>query len=904
MKRKPPPRPPYLPLRLIHYANGGQQPQPTSLHRRRGLGKPASQPAEHSQQLQQSKAAQSPLQLQDGAATSRQLQDLPHAASASTSAKAARKAEASGPAWTLMMCRMADPHQQPGAEEDLGGKISDELLVCKICYSRFSQRKLPKLLVCSHTFCEPCVTRYHKTASRTTILNERSPNGGQNGNGGSPTEEVFPCPLCRKTTALPEGGVEKLPNNLTVMSLMELMDQQPGCCTPLRAPSVCSLGGEPTYLTSATGTRLIGKSCSQDRIALALGVLCSVQTCAVCDRKYPESEFPCGHCVCSVCSSFANEDQSGTLQCPKCAGDLQSARSSPETSPPEEEAVTSQPTSIQTEPVVNQPESVQTPMSSDLSITTGSSSPHPPIVSSSSPNSDALTSKADSECSATDHLQVIADAIQKLGQLQGHKTESKEPSSPMSTGSNRDPPYNPSYVENPLYGTSSNVKRKPTPPPPPMLQHERMQQRNKAYSLPRLSPKHISNPIPETFTREQRLARAYDSVQSIQTAVSVASEASLKTTSDYGTIRQPPVPPKRRLSTPRIFRRFSLRRRSKSCPAKSSCRPDPPQPSAPDSTIDLTEESHYQIPSSLYRVPPPVPPPRRIYDSPTVTPVKCIKKFGKYSETRMQTSTFRQPTKVAVSEQGDIVVVDIQHMTVQVFTLAGDYLSMFKVVGVQGASFFSPDRLAVATHRGITIYSLWGQKMHDLLTPYRVTNTAPFKFGFAACTPKCVYIYRQSLTLAKELNGQQKQQTKRKLSLFGEARLKKQSQFEKLQDVAVTMCKKLAILDSGKGVVHIIDEEGVPRMTIEPAQQACGQLREPHSVAVDRSNNVYVADTGNQRVLRFANNGAFSRCVLNCRTSTSEKKLAPYGLATTATGHLVVVMAGNHTAEVRIYLVS
>lgn len=797
---------------------------------------------------------------------------------------------------TTVMCRMAEP------TDDLGGKISDELLVCKICYSRFSANKLPKLLVCSHTFCEPCVSRYHKTTSRTTINDSRS-------YGNCFNEEVFPCPLCRKTTTLPEGGVQKLPNNLTVMSLMELVDRQPTCCMPLRAPSVCSLGGEPVYLTSASGTRTIGKSCSQDRIALALGVLCSVQTCAVCDRKYPESEFPCGHCICSMCCSFASQDAAGNLQCPKCAGELGSGGRSPDrtrfpdvvmdatTSP---DTVTSQPTSIHTapEPLITQPpEPLQTPASSHESNTTFSSPPLP-IHSSSSPASDTVNSeKLGSESSEKDHLQVIADAIQRLGELQITKE--------LFDGKDRDPPYNPSYVENPLYGNPSQIKTSSAPPSVTKIQRERLVGRSKASSLPRVSPKHISSPIPEpsVYTREQRLARVYDSAYNMHNALSLSS---LKTCNEYGSLRrsdsfrQPPVPPKRRFSTPRLFRRLSLRRRSKSCPENNqvSNQNNAAQPTAPDGV----SEPHYQIPSSIYRVPPPVPPPRRIYDSPSLTPIKCIKKFGMYSEIRMQTNTFRSPTRVAVSDQGDIVVVDVQHMTVQVFTLAGDYLSMFKVVGVQGASFFSPDRLAVATHRGISIYSLWGQKMQDLLTPSRVANTVPYKFGFVACAPRSVYIYRQSLTLGKEITSQGKPSSRRRL--FSDGKTRKQSQFEKLQDVCVTMCKQIALLDAGKGVIYVVDEEGSTKLTIEPALQACGQLREPQSITVDRSNNLYVSDTGNQRVLRFANNGAYSRCIINCKTQCSDKKLAPYGLATTSAGHLVVVIAGIQTAEVRIYQVS
>ena len=676
-----------------------------------------------------------------------------------------------------------------GSLTDLHGTISEELLVCKICYGRFAEDKLPKLLACSHTFCQPCIKKHYNACSDKSRWYRASKKWD------------FSCPLCRKTTALPGGGVEKLANNYTVMSLMEFM----GAGSQVSSP-VCSPDG-----SSGASASLIAEHCVH------------------CQRRYPQSVYACGHCVCAQC----NERVGGCSQCPQG----------------------------------------QDAGSQVMEAAEAGDTPHQANVTPQAP------------------------------------TPEEDKSSVVSPSRQRPPPYNPLYVDNPLYGTSvsprstaeqhtqvsdqeikatatpcSNGEAKQSAPP--------CSTGDAKPTPPLCSPSHqaavspirrISHPLSETHLYRRLQQHLYDSSPSHGTDThsscyelpghAYESPTSLRRTLS---LRRPPVPPRRHSSSPGIFANLRLRRRSVSCPAQTK------------------GNDVYQSPTELYGVVPPVPPPRRIYESPQSSPIRCVKKFGRYSEVRMQTSTFRQPTKVGVSEQGDIVVVDVQQMTVQVFTLAGDYLAMFKVIGVQGASFFSPDRLAVATHQGVDIYTMAGEKLKELHTGLTV-NTVAFKFGFLAATPRSVLIYRQSLVIAKEIT---KRRTARPL-LF-----RRTAHFENIKDVAVTTEKHIAVLDGSKAVIYLLDEDGIGRQTIDPALESCGRLRQPESLSLDRSNNIYVADTGNQRVLKFSHTGAYSKCLLNCRANPSERHLAPYGLAMTEHGHLVVVMSGEQTAEVRIYQIS
>ncbi|XP_035676306.1 tripartite motif-containing protein 3-like [Branchiostoma floridae] len=73
-------------------------------------------------------------------------------------------------------------------------KLTDDFLVCAICMDTFVR---PKVLPCQHRFCAACLTSYAAGRSQ------------------------FPCPLCQQWVDLPWGGVDALPVDFLVNSLVE-----------------------------------------------------------------------------------------------------------------------------------------------------------------------------------------------------------------------------------------------------------------------------------------------------------------------------------------------------------------------------------------------------------------------------------------------------------------------------------------------------------------------------------------------------------------------------------------------------------------------------------------------------------------------------------------------------------
>jgi len=84
----------------------------------------------------------------------------------------------------------------------------DELLRCSICLDEY---KLPKALPCQHSFCAACLKPLLTLQMRLNLENYRRIY--------VPTIQ---CPICRKFHALTPSGIEGLPNNYTLLQLMEL----------------------------------------------------------------------------------------------------------------------------------------------------------------------------------------------------------------------------------------------------------------------------------------------------------------------------------------------------------------------------------------------------------------------------------------------------------------------------------------------------------------------------------------------------------------------------------------------------------------------------------------------------------------------------------------------------------
>ena len=78
--------------------------------------------------------------------------------------------------------------------------------------------------------------------------------------------------------------------------------------------------------------------------------------------------------------------------------------------------------------------------------------------------------------------------------------------------------------------------------------------------------------------------------------------------------------------------------------------------------------------------------------------------------------------------------------------------------------------------------------------------------------------------------------------------------FQEPQDVAVTPDGCVLVADTGNDRVQVLDRDGTPLQAIGQGEGAAGKqdaLKAPSGLALRGEDELYVADTGNHRVLRL-----------------------------------------------------
>ncbi|KXS14714.1 hypothetical protein M427DRAFT_155812 [Gonapodya prolifera JEL478] len=93
-------------------------------------------------------------------------------------------------------------------------RIRSELM-CPICLDSFSD---PRILPCSHTFCYCCISQLVQSSSH-------EPNLISVLLAGAP--QTISCPICKRQSSIPYGGVSALPRNLPVRAMVDLLQTAP-----------------------------------------------------------------------------------------------------------------------------------------------------------------------------------------------------------------------------------------------------------------------------------------------------------------------------------------------------------------------------------------------------------------------------------------------------------------------------------------------------------------------------------------------------------------------------------------------------------------------------------------------------------------------------------------------------
>lgn len=106
--------------------------------------------------------------------------------------------------------------------------------------------------------------------------------------------------------------------------------------------------------------------------------------------------------------------------------------------------------------------------------------------------------------------------------------------------------------------------------------------------------------------------------------------------------------------------------------------------------------------------------------------------------------------------------------------------------------------------------------------------------------------------------------------------------------------KKIYITDIQENIVLVYSLDGKKLLEISSATAKDDTLNAPNAVTIDEDHNIYVSDTGNQRLLVFDKKGKFKRLINGSTDGKGESKFVnPRGIGVLGNG--VVLMVDNMT---------
>lgn len=230
---------------------------------------------------------------------------------------------------------------------------------------------------------------------------------------------------------------------------------------------------------------------------------------------------------------------------------------------------------------------------------------------------------------------------------------------------------------------------------------------------------------------------------------------------------------------------------------------------------------------------------------------------------------FNQPNGVAVDPQGFVYVADSQNNRVQKLTSTGVFVQQWGETSVAGSDtnhFIVPVALSIGSNGSIYVADYYNNR---ILIIGAGSISSLTSLGSAAPTqligPQGVALdEQQSLLymvntgvgtlLRSRLTGDGAIASTQKVDIVGS------TQFAIPRDVAIDTDGNIYVTDAGylHDRVVKLDSNGDFMQEWDAGNSGIGSLNDPYGIAVDTSvtpNTIYVADNGNNRVVKFTNDG-------------------------------------------------
>jgi hypothetical protein len=265
---------------------------------------------------------------------------------------------------------------------------------------------------------------------------------------------------------------------------------------------------------------------------------------------------------------------------------------------------------------------------------------------------------------------------------------------------------------------------------------------------------------------------------------------------------------------------------------------------------------------------------------------------------------FDYPWGVAVDGSGNVYVADLWNHRIQKFTSSGVFLTKWGSVGSGNGQFMHPDAVAVDGSGNVYVADTNNHRIQKFtttgafLTTWGSVGTGDGEFngplGVAVDGSGNVYV-------ADRLNHriQKFTSTGTFLTEWGGSG-SGDGQFSEPWDVAVDGTGNVYVADNGNVRVQKFTSTGAFLTKWGSLGSGDGQFGSPTAVAVDVSGNVYVADIDgsftNHRIQKFTSTGTFLTKWGSAGSGDGQLN-TPEGLAVDGDGNVYVADSGNHRIQ-------
>ena len=215
---------------------------------------------------------------------------------------------------------------------------------------------------------------------------------------------------------------------------------------------------------------------------------------------------------------------------------------------------------------------------------------------------------------------------------------------------------------------------------------------------------------------------------------------------------------------------------------------------------------------------------------------------------------FQSPYGVAVSNEGDILVSDIDNHRIQKFTDKGRFLAAVGTKGNGHLEFHFPAGIAI--------------------------NPSNDNVYIADCWNNRIQVLNSDLTFS---------------STFGKSGSGK-GQFNNPRGVACDSTGRVYVADRDNHRIQIFTMEGEFLRVFGKHGGGKGKLNSPVAIAIDANGILYISDSHNHRICMFTSEGHFVRTFGRFGDGPSEFKY-PYGLAVDSSGVLYVCDDDNKRVQ-------